>query len=125
MPHPRQLLVVRFEENTQLNGWKLYLGCREPGKIDVCAQKGDNGSSLTFKVKEGACKFFVENLLWDSSVETSLLVVSELALMRGFDALERARAGHQAHRLLTFDGDLSRADIEEYIKQVCDVSVDV
>jgi len=117
--------VVRFEENTQLSDrWKLYLGCREPGKIDICAQKGDNGSSLTFKVqKEGVCKFFVENLLWDSSVETSLLVVSELSLMRGFDALEQARAGRQARHLLTFDGVLSRRDIEEYIKQVCDVSV--
>ena len=79
---------------------------------------------MSFKAQdEDACTYFVENLLWCSSVETSLLLVPERAFMRGFEALEEARADDQVDSLSVFDGVLTRTEIEEYIKQICYISV--
>ena len=125
MPQQLQLFVVRFEQNASSSDrWKIYLGAVETGKVSICAQRGDNTSVLSFKAQdEDACTYFVENLLWCSSVETSLLLVPERAFMRGFEALVEARADDQVDSLSVFDGVLTRTEIEEYIKQICYISV--
>ena len=125
MPHHNRLFAIRFEENSSASArWKLYLASVETGKFTICAQKVDGGSSATFQaLSKEACVLFVENLLWASSVETSLLVVPERVFMRGFQALEEACAEDQMETLSSFDGVLSRDEIQEYVKQVCDVSV--